>query len=102
MQSKTSVCCVLVIGESDEHWVFAVNRSFVAAGDVVDAGDRVGGMSSWCCEELGSSIVDSVLRVSFFFHFPFIDLFCSTEPCIVVFQVITLCCLSFFICHKLI
>ena len=82
--------------------MFVVNRSFVAAGDVVDAGDHAGDMSSWCCEELGSSTVDNVLRVSFFFSFPIVDLFCSSEPCAVVFQDITLCCLSFFIFHKLI
>ena len=39
----------------------ASNHFFVADG-VVD-GDRVGGISSWCYEELGSSIVNNVLRV---------------------------------------
>ena len=38
----------------------------------VDAG---GGVSSWCCEELGSSVVDDVLRVLFFFPLPLIDFF---------------------------
>ena len=94
-----SSCC---FDEGQEHWVFAVNRSFAAAGDVVDAGDRVGVMSSWCCEDSGSSVVENVLRVLFFFLFPLMDLFCSSEPCIVVFQVITLCSLSFFVFHKLI
>ena len=65
-----SSCC---IDEGHEHWVFAVNRSFAAAGDVVDAGDRVSGMTSWCYEELGSSVVDNVLRVLFSFPFPIIN-----------------------------
>ena len=42
--------------------VIAVNRSLAAAG----AGNRVGGMPSWCCEELGSSVNENVLRVLFF------------------------------------
>ena len=74
--SYTLVCCV-------SHCID------VAADDVVDAGYRVGCVSSWCCEELGSSIVNNVLCVSFFFLVPIIDLFCCSEPCIVVFQVIT-------------
>ena len=69
-----SSCC---IDEGEEYWVFAVDRSLVAAGDAV--GDRVGGMSSWVFEELGSSIVNNVLRVRFFWNLPFIDLFCSSE-----------------------
>ena len=40
--------------------------------------------------------------MSFFFLFPFKDLFISSEPCIVVFQVVALCCQSFFIFHKLV
>ena len=66
--------------EGEEHWVFDVNRSFVAAGDVVYVGDHVGGISSWYCDELSSSIVDNVLRVLFFFLVPFIDLFRNSEP----------------------
>ena len=55
-----------------------VNRSFVAAGDVVDVGDHVGGMSSWCCEV--------TCFVYFFLSFPIHRYFRSSEPC----QVITL------------
>ena len=62
-----SSCC---IDEGEEHWVFAVSRSIVVAGDVVGDGDLVGGLSSWCCEELGTSIVADVLRVLFFLSFP--------------------------------
>ena len=87
----------LLFDDGQEHLVFAVNRSLAAAGHVVDAGNRVGGMPSWCCEELASSVVDNVPPVLFFFLFLFIDRFCSSEPCIVVFQIIPLCSLSFFI-----
>ena len=80
----------------EEHWVFAVNRSFVATDDVVDVRHHVGGVTSWCCEELGSSIVDNVLRVSFFSLFPFKKLFRSSKPCVVVF--LSLLCVVFF--HK--
>ena len=41
----------------------------------------------------------NVLRVLFFFLSPFIDLFRSSEPCSVVFQVISLCGMSFFVFH---
>ena len=64
-----------------------------------------------CCWRLRRWYVVVVLRRAgflnrpyvccFFFLFPFIDLFRSSEPCIVVFQVITLCCLSFTNYHKL-
>ena len=37
-----------------------------------------------------------------FLSFPFIDLFRSSDPCSVVLQVVNLCCLSFFIFHKLV
>ena len=44
----------------------------------------------------------STCFVYFLFLFPFIDPVCSSEPCVVLFQVITWCSLSFFILHKLI
>ena len=56
--------------EGQEHLVFAVDRSLAAAGDVVVAGNLAGGMPSWCCEELGFSVVDDALRVLSFLSFP--------------------------------
>ena len=70
----------------EEHRGFAVNRSFAAAGDVVHVGDYVGGMSPWCCEELGSSIVDNVRRVLFFFHFTFIEIFEAVSHVLLFFR----------------
>ena len=59
-----------------------------------------------CCRGVVKSWVpqSSITYLLYYFSlcFPFIDLFCSSEPCTVVFQVTTLCSLSSFIFHKLI
>ena len=49
----------------------------MAAGDVVDAGDRVG-MSSWCREELGS-LVGSLVCVSTLFAMLRVSIFSSAS-----------------------
>ena len=48
-----------------------------------------------CCAMLGSPAIDNMLRVLSFFRFPFVDFFRSNKPCVIVFQIITLCSLSF-------
>ena len=68
----------------------------MAAGAVVDAGDRVGGMSSWCYEEWGSSVVDNVLRLFVFLSFPSNSyFFAAVSHVLLFFQIINLYCLEF-------
>ena len=99
----------------EEHWVFFVipwhmrgRRALglrphrAAAGDVVVAGSRVGGMSSWCCAMLGFSVIDNMPRVLSFFLVPFVDIFRSNRPRVLDLQISTLSSLNLFIFHKLV
>ena len=75
-------------------------RTLVAVGDVVVGLSSLveecsSILSSWCCVTLGSSVIDNMFSVLSFFLCPFVDIFRSSEPCIIVFS-------DHYVVHKLI
>ena len=63
----------------------------------------MGFLSSWSFVVMGSSFVNTLLSVLFFFLFPFVNISRGGEPCIIVFQIAALCgfCVFFFFFRKL-